>query len=71
MANKQSMHNYVCLNKKDQEFLDETYLEDVLDTDGKKNVPLRNENVRKSIEYYLERQQLKDNIVDFYLDDEH
>ncbi len=70
MGNKM-MRDYVCLNKKDKEFLDNTYLEDILDVEGKKNKPIRSENVRKAIEQHFERLQLKNQIVDFDLYDEH
>ncbi len=70
MGNK-IIRDYVCLNKKDKEFLDNTYLEDLLDVEGKKNKPIRSENVRKAIEQHFERQQLKNQIIDFDLYDEH
>lgn len=66
-----SMHDYVCLNKKDKDFLDETHLEDLLDVEERKNLPIKKDNVRKAIEHHLERQQLKNQIVDFDLYDEH
>lgn len=69
--NNKTMHDYVCLNKKDREFLDNTYLEDLLDVEGRKNVPVKKENVRKAVEHHLERQQLKRQIIDFDLYDEH
>lgn len=69
MGNKNS-RDYVCLNKNDEKFLEETYLEDLLDVEGRKNVPVRSDNIRKSIEHHLERQRLKKNIADFdWLDD--
>ncbi len=72
MANNKSTREYICLNKKDKEFLENTYLEDLLDVEGRKNVPVKQENVRKAIEHHLERQQLKRQIIDFDLyDDEH
>jgi|GEM_PF-3317726 len=70
MGNK-SMHDYICLNKKDKEFLENTYLEDLLDVEDRKKVPLKNDNVRKSIEHHLERQRLKTQIIDFDFFDEH
>ncbi len=70
MGNK-TTREYVCLNKKDQEFLENTYLEDVLDIEGRKNVPIRSENVRKAIERHFERQRLKNQIIDFDLYDTH
>ncbi len=70
MANQhKSSHEYICLNKKDREFLEKTYLEDLLDVEGRKNVPIRKDNVRKAIEHHLERQQLKRQIMDFDLRD--
>lgn len=70
MGNKNT-REYVCLNKNDQEFLEETHLEDLLDIEDRKNVPVRGENIRKSIEHHLERQQLKKNIADFDWFDEY
>ena len=70
MGNK-IMRDYICLNKKDKEFLDNTYLEDILDVEGRKNKPIRSDNVRKAIEQHFERLQLKNQIVDFDLYDEH
>ena len=70
MAGKNS-HNYICLNKNDSKFLEETHLEDLLDVEGRKNVPVRTENVRKSIEHHLERKRLKQQIVDFDLEDDY
>jgi len=70
MADK-SIHDYICLNKNDKEFLDNTYLEDLLDVEDRKQLPVKNDNVRKSIEHHLERQQLKSQIIDFDLFDEH
>lgn len=68
MASK-TPHEYVCINQDDSKFLDEHHLEDLLDTKGRKNAPLRTENLRKSIEHHLERQRLKKNIADFDLGD--
>lgn len=68
MANKNA-HQYVCLKKEDRKFLEERHLEEILDTQGRKNVPLRSNNVRKSIEHHLERQRLKRYIADFDLGD--
>jgi len=70
MSNK-SIHDYICLNKKDKEFLENTYLEDLLDVEDRKRVPLKNDNIRKSIEHHLERQRLKTQIIDFDFFDEH
>ncbi len=70
MGNK-SIHDYICLNKKDKEFLENTYLEDLLDVEDRKRVPLKNDNIRKSIEHHLERQRLKTQIIDFDFFDEH
>ena len=70
MASKNS-HVYVCLNKNDSKFLEETHLEDLLDVEGRKNVPVRTENIRKSIEHHLERKRLKQQIVDFDLEDDY
>ena len=70
-STSKSIHDYVCLNRKDKEFLDKTYLEDLLDVEGRKNMPVKKENVRKAIEHHLERQQLKNQIIDFDLYDEH
>lgn len=64
MANKVP-HEYVCLRQDDKKFLEEHHLEDLLDTEGRQNAPLRTPNVRKSIEHHLERQRLKKNIADF------
>jgi len=65
------IRDYVCLNKKDKEFLENTSLEDLLDVEGRKNMPVRSDNVRKAIERHFERKQLKNQIVDFDLYDEH
>ncbi len=62
-------HDYVCIKADDRKFLDEDHLEEVLDTQGRKNAPRRTANVRKSIEHHLERQRLKRNIADFDLHD--
>lgn len=70
MGNKSS-HNYVCLNKNDKTFLEETDLEEILDVEERKDVPLRTDNVRKSIERHLERERLKQNIADFDFRDEY
>ncbi len=64
MGNKSS-HEYICLNKNDMDYLEDHNLEDQLDTDERKNAPLRTENIRKSIEHHLERQRLKQRIADF------
>ncbi|MCC6209171.1 MAG: hypothetical protein IT488_13625 [Gammaproteobacteria bacterium] len=66
-----SSHNYVCLNKNDKNFLEETNLEEILDVEERKNIPLRSDNVRKSIERHLERKRLKQNIADFDFQDEY
>lgn len=58
-------HEYICIKKDDSKFLEENHLEDALDTAGRKNAPLRTDNLRKSIEHHLERQRLKRNIADF------
>ena len=68
-SNDKSIHDYVCLNKKDKEFLENTYLEDLLDVEGRKGVPVKKENVRKAIEHHLERQRLKTQIIDFDFQD--
>jgi hypothetical protein len=70
MGSKTS-HTYVCLNKNDKTFLEETNLEEVLDIEERKDVPLRTENVRKSIERHMERKRLKKNIADFDFKDEY
>jgi hypothetical protein len=64
MSNKSS-HEYICLNKSDEDYLEDHNLEDLLDTQERKNAPLRTENIRKSIEHHLERQRLKQRIADF------
>jgi hypothetical protein len=66
-----SNHVQVCLNKNDKTFLEETNLEEILDIEGRKDTPLRTENVRKSIERHMERKQLQKNIVDFDFNDEY
>lgn len=66
-----STHNYVCLNKNDKSFLEETNLEEILDVEERKDIPLRTENVRKSIEHHQERQRLKKRIIDFDFKDEY
>ena len=63
-------HFPVCLNRNDKSFLEETDIEEILDVEDRKNVPVRTGNVRKSIEHFLERQRLKKHIMDFYFDDE-
>jgi len=70
MGNK-TPHDYICLNENDSKFLEETHLEDLLDVEGRTNVPVRTGNTRKSIEHHLERKRLKQQIVDFDLYDEH
>lgn len=70
MGNK-STHIHVCLNKNDKTFIEETNLEEILDVEERKDIPLRTENVRKSIEHHMERQQLKKNIIDFDFKDEY
>lgn len=69
MRNK-STHEYICLNKNDEQFLEDHNLEDLLDTHDRKNAPLRTENVRKSIEHHLERRRLKQRIADFDWDEQ-
>jgi hypothetical protein len=66
-----SIQIQVCLNKNDKTFLEETNLEEILDVEGRKDSPLRGENVRKSIERHMERKQLKKNIVDFDFNDDY
>lgn len=65
MRNNKQSHEYICLNEHDQKYLDESYLEGLLDTRERQNVPIRSDNVRKSIEHHLERQRLKREIADF------
>lgn len=66
-----STHTYICLNKNDKNFLEETDLEEILDVEERKNIPLRTDNVRKSIERHMERQRLKKNIADFDFQEEY
>jgi hypothetical protein len=62
-------HSIICLNKNDMTFLKEADIEEILDVEDRKNVPIRTGNVRKSIEHYLERRKLKELIIDFYFKD--
>jgi hypothetical protein len=58
-------HHYVCIDKNHDKLLEDRHLEEVLDTEGRQNAPLRTDNARKSLEHYLERQRLKRSIADF------
>lgn len=64
MADKH-LHEYVCIKPEDRELLEEHQLEDLIDARGRRNAPLRTDNVRKSVEHHLERKRLKRNIADF------
>lgn len=58
-------HHYICLDENQNELLEDRHLEEILDTQGRPDAPLRTRNARKSLEHHLERQQLKKSIADF------
>jgi len=58
-------HDYVCLNRQDNSYLEDGHLEDLLDVEGRTQAPLRTGNARKSLEHHRERQRLKRHIADF------
>ncbi|MCC6301932.1 MAG: hypothetical protein IT489_03925 [Gammaproteobacteria bacterium] len=63
MGNR-SRHDFVCLNERDRSLLEDGYLENLLDPEGREHAPLRTANARKSLEHHLERQRLKQHIAD-------
>jgi hypothetical protein len=71
MMKNRTIHHHVCLNRDDEPFLEEAMLEELLDVEERKGVPLRTANLRKSIEHYAERRRLRRYIVDFDFPDEH
>ncbi len=68
MPAKHRLHDYICLDHKNERLVKDENLEALLDVEPLKEQPAEERNVRKSIEHFLERQALKKQLVDFDFD---